>query len=79
LEEVERPWWWTGRPMAPVMEDGNLVGVITHTDLLQSLLDQPMVPGASPALNAGLSGQGARHKNLGGLIASACPRRWWRS
>jgi tRNA nucleotidyltransferase (CCA-adding enzyme) len=67
LSEVEMALVVDRRPMAPVIDQaGNLLGVITHTDLLQSLMDQPVVPESRRAGN--MSSQGPRHKNLGGLM-----------
>ena len=66
LEKVEEALVVHRHPLVPIMDDGHLVGVITHTDLLQSLLDQPMTLEHHRA--AGLDSQGVRQKNVGGLI-----------
>jgi tRNA nucleotidyltransferase (CCA-adding enzyme) len=67
LSEVEMALVVDRNPMAPVVDaDGYLVGVITQTDLLQSFLEEPLVP-ESGALNMRGS-KGARHKNMGGLL-----------
>ena len=66
LAEVEEALVVHRHPLVTVMDQGRLVGVITHTDLLQSLLDQPLIPEHHRA--AGLSAQNTRYKSVGGLI-----------
>ena len=66
LAEVEEALVEHRHPLVPIMEKNQLIGVITNTDLLQYLLDHPLIPEHRHL--ADINGQSTRQKNVGGLL-----------
>lgn len=59
--------------LAPVMSHGRLVGVVTRTDLLNTMIEDPIIP---DRLNpAGAQRRRSRTKHVTGLMRERLPRR----
>jgi tRNA nucleotidyltransferase (CCA-adding enzyme) len=72
LAEVEHYIVQQRRRLLPVIENGRLAGVITRTDLLQHLLDNPYLPEYSPYALEKL--EGARRHDVQKLLAERVSR-----
>jgi tRNA nucleotidyltransferase (CCA-adding enzyme) len=68
LSEVEQAVVERRQRLVPVMDQGRLVGVITRTDLLNTLIDAPRLP------EAGQEERPARQKNVLSLMRERLPR-----
>lgn len=72
LAEVEQAVVERRQRLVPVLDDGRLVGVITRTDLLNTLMEHPVIAESGPeAPGAGA----ARQKNVVSLMRERLPRR----
>lgn len=73
LIEVEQAVVERRQRLVPVMADGKLLGVITRTDLLNSLIDNPLI--TERLHNASDAPRPVRHKNIMSLLNERFPRR----
>ncbi|MBI4799548.1 MAG: CBS domain-containing protein [Desulfarculus sp.] len=58
--------------LVPVMDQGRMVGVITRTDLLNTLIEHPVIN--EPSADALSANAGARQKNVTSLLRERLPR-----
>ncbi|MBU1276323.1 MAG: CBS domain-containing protein [Proteobacteria bacterium] len=73
LLEVERAVVERRQRLVPVMEDGQLLGVITRTDLLNTLIENPLV--TERLVDRYEGPRPVRHKNVKSIMAERLPRR----
>ncbi|MFH1058066.1 MAG: CBS domain-containing protein [Pseudomonadota bacterium] len=71
LSEVEQAVVDRRQRLVPVMEGERLVGVITRTDLLNTLMEHPIIPEAG---GEDLNSAAARQKNVISLMRERLPR-----
>jgi tRNA nucleotidyltransferase (CCA-adding enzyme) len=73
LIEVEQAVVERRQRLVPVMDEGKLLGVITRTDLLNSLIENPLI--TERLHDASDSPRPVRHKNIKSLLNERFPRR----
>jgi tRNA nucleotidyltransferase (CCA-adding enzyme) len=71
LAEVEKAIVGQGQRLVPVMENGVLAGVITRTDLLNVLIENPLIPKLHQEADADSA---QRNKFVKGLMRERLPR-----
>jgi len=72
LLEVEKALLEQRFRLVPVMENGEMIGVITRTDLLNILLERPLI---SESIGEGEAApQTIRHKNIANLLHERLPK-----
>lgn len=72
LLEVEQAVVERRQRLVPVMEDGQLLGVITRTDLLNTLIENPLV--TERLVDRYEGPRPVRHKNVKSVMAERLPR-----
>jgi tRNA nucleotidyltransferase (CCA-adding enzyme) len=72
LAQVEYAIVKQRRRLLPVVENGNIIGIITRTDLLQTLLDNPELPEFSPYALEDMDEE--RTRNVQSVLQERLPR-----